>query len=107
METLEKLYKNGIFLEYIDIISLCKKYGIKELSIFGSSIREDFTQNSDVDILVSFENSSNVSLFDVMDLENDFSQLINRKVDVVEKESLKNPIRRDKILSTMEVIYAA
>jgi predicted nucleotidyltransferase len=81
METLEKLHKNGIFLEYRDIISLFKKYGIKELSIFGSSIREDFNQNSDVDILVSFEKSANTSLFDLMDLENDFSELLNRKVD--------------------------
>jgi predicted nucleotidyltransferase len=107
METMEKLRKNGVFLNYNDIVHLCEKYRINELSIFGSSIRDDFTQNSDVDILVSFLNNSEISLFDIMDLEEEFSKLINREVDIVEKESLKNPIRKDRILSTREIIYAA
>jgi predicted nucleotidyltransferase len=107
METIEKLQKNGIFLDYKDIVLLCKKYGINELSIFGSSIRDDFTQNSDVDILVSFGKTSEITLFDIMDLEKEFSQLLKKDVDIVEKESLKNPIRKNRILSTREIIYAA
>jgi predicted nucleotidyltransferase len=42
-----------------------------------------------------------------MELEKEFSELLNREVDVVEKEALKNPIRKNKILSTREIIYAA
>ena len=107
METIEKLKKNGIFLDYNGIVHICKKYNINELSIFGSSIRGDFNQNSDIDILVSFGNNADISLFDLMDLENEFSQLLQKEVDIVEKESLKNPIRKNKILSTREIIYAA
>jgi len=107
METIEKLRKNGISLDFKDIVPLCKKYHINELSIFGSSIREDFDQNSDVDILVSFGNKAEISLFDLMDLENEFSKLLKRDVDIVEKEALKNPIRKNRILSTREIIYAA
>jgi len=107
MKTLEKLNKNGIFLEYDDVIKLCQKYFINELSIFGSSIRDDFTDNSDVDFLVSFTSNSNITLFDIIELENEFKNLIGRKVDVVEKESLKNPIRKNKILESREIIYAA
>ena len=107
METIEKLRKNGVFLKYDDVARLCKKYSIVELSVFGSSIRDDFTQNSDVDVLVSFEKNSAITLFDIMELEKEFSQLLSREVDIVEKESLKNPIRRNKILSTREIIYAA
>jgi len=107
METIEKMRKNGISFDYKDITFLCKKYGINELSIFGSSIREDFTQNSDVDILVSFGNNAEISLFDLMDLENEFSKLLKREVDIVEKEALKNPVRKNRILSTREIIYAA
>jgi predicted nucleotidyltransferase len=107
METIEKLRKNGIFLNYNDVVSLCKKYYIIEMAIFGSSIRDDFTQDSDIDILVSFERNSEITLFEIMELEKEFSQIINREVDVVEKESLKNPIRKNKILSTREIIYAA
>jgi predicted nucleotidyltransferase len=107
METIEKLKKNSIFFSYSDIVLLCKKYGINELSIFGSSLRGDFTEKSDVDILVSFNKNSEITLFDIMDLEKEFSQLLKREVDIVEKESLKNPIRRDRILSAREIIYAA
>jgi predicted nucleotidyltransferase len=107
VETIEKLQKNGVFLNYSDVSRLCKKYCIIELSIFGSSIRDDFTQNSDVDILVSFEHNSKITLFDIMELEKEFSEILNKKVDIVEKESLKNPIRKNKILSTREIIYAA
>ncbi|MCL2481520.1 MAG: nucleotidyltransferase domain-containing protein [Spirochaetaceae bacterium] len=107
METIERLQKNGIFLNYDDVVRLCKKYYIIELAIFGSSIRDDFTQSSDVDILVSFNSNSKTTLFDIIELENEFSKLFDRKVDIVEKESLKNPIRKNKILSTREIIYAA
>jgi predicted nucleotidyltransferase len=107
METIAKLQKNGIILNHDDIVRLCEKYRIIELSIFGSSLREDFTENSDIDILVSFRLDSKITLFDMMELENEFSQLVNREVDIVEKESLKNPIRKNSILSTREVIYAA
>jgi predicted nucleotidyltransferase len=107
METIEKLLKNGIILNYDDVINICKKYSIVELSIFGSSIRDDFSHNSDVDILVSFNKIADITLFDIMDIENEFSKLLKRDVDIVEKESLKNPIRKNQILSTREIIYAA
>jgi len=107
METLKKLQKNGIFLEYNDIIKICKKYFISELSIFGSSIRDDFTDKSDIDILVSFALNSKITLFDIIELENEFKTIFGREVDVVEKESLKNPIRKNKILESREIIYAA
>ena len=107
MNTVEKLQKNGIFLNFNDVIAICKKYHIMELSIFGSSLRDDFNKNSDIDFLVSFEGNSNITLFDIMELENEFSKLLNKEVDIVEKESLKNPIRKNRILSTREIIYAA
>ena len=107
MNTTEKLQKNGIFLNFDDAIVICKKYHITELSIFGSSLRDDYNKNSDVDFLVSFENNSNITLFDIIELENEFSKLLNKEVDIVEKESLKNPIRKNRILSTREIIYAA
>ena len=107
MGTIEKLQKNGILFNYNDVVNVCKKYYITELSIFGSSIRNDFTPDSDVDLLISFDEHSNITLFDLMDIETSFSQLFNRNVDIVEKKSLKNPIRKNKILSTQEVIYAA
>ncbi|MDR1896114.1 MAG: nucleotidyltransferase domain-containing protein [Prevotellaceae bacterium] len=106
MNTMEKLQQNGVSLNYDELVAICKKYYINELSIFGSSLRDDFNKNSDIDILVSFNEKSDISLFDIMDLEKEFSELLNREVDIVEKEALKNPIRKNKILSTREIIYA-
>jgi predicted nucleotidyltransferase len=56
MNTIEKLQKNGVFINYDNIVTICKKYYINELSVFGSSLRDDFNKNSDIDILVSFNN---------------------------------------------------
>jgi predicted nucleotidyltransferase len=107
MNTMEKLRKNGISLNYGELVAICKKYYINELSIFGSSLRDDFNKNSDIDILVSFDEKLDITLFDIMDLEKEFFELLDRKVDIVEKKALKNPVRKNNILSTMEIIYAA
>jgi len=89
------------------IAGLCQKYHVQEFSIFGSLLREDFNQSSDIDVLVSFYSDAPVSLFDLIDMENELSTLFDREVDLVETESLTNPIRRKAILESRQVIYAA
>ena len=49
MDTLKKLERNGVFLRYEDVVRICQKYKIVEMSVFGSSIRDDFKEDSDVD----------------------------------------------------------
>jgi len=105
METLEKLKENGVHLKYDEVAQLCDKYHIEELSICGSSIRDDFTDKSDIDILVAYKPKAKISLFDEVDLMNEFSNLIKRSVDICDIRSLKNPIRREEILSTREVVF--
>ena len=106
MEVLNKMRKNGVDIKNEDIVRICEKYGIKELSVFGSSIRDDFREDSDVDFLVTFMENSKLTLFDIVDLKDDFISILDREVDIVEKEALRNPIRKKIILSTAEVIYA-
>jgi uncharacterized protein len=98
---------HNITLDKDAIIELCIRYRVREFSIFGSLLREDFNQSSDIDVLVSFYDDVPVSLFDIIDLENELSTMFSRKVDLVEAESLTNPIRRKVILESREVIYAA
>ncbi len=107
MTTLEKLRQNGIAVDLERLHSVAHKYGITELSVFGSSIRRDVSGDSDVDLLVSFADDAKVSLFDLMDLEDELAEVFGRPVDVVEPASLTNPIRRRSILSTKEQLYAA
>jgi len=107
-ETLKKLAKNGVHLNYNDVVKICKKYHISELSIFGSAIRDDFKEDSDVDILVVWENyRKKNNRWDFVTIVDDFSELLDREVDVVDKDGLKNPIRRADILANSEIVYVA
>ena len=106
MNIYDRLKKKGICLEPHEVENICVDFQICELSIFGSALRDDFNESSDVDILVSYHADSKGTLLDLVRLKDVFSQLLNRDVDIVEKEALRNPFRKKKILSTSEVIYA-
>ncbi len=88
-----------------DLHEIIKDYEVEEFYLFGSILREDFTKDSDVDVLISFKQNSNYSLFDIMDLQERLEKYFNKKVDLVEKEGLKNPYRRKEILSTSRRVY--
>jgi predicted nucleotidyltransferase len=66
---------------------LAEKYGIREIGIFGSYVRGEQMQKSDVDVLVDFSDS--ISLLDFIHLENELSDLLGVKVDLVMKSALK------------------
>jgi len=89
------------------IHSLARKYNVKELSFFGSVLREDFNESSDVDILIQFEEDADYSIFDLFEIKEEFENALGRDVDLVEKKGLRNPYRRENILKTAKVIYAA
>lgn len=106
METLIKLQAKGIPITEESLELVIKKYGIKELAVFGSSLRDDFNSDSDIDFLIEFEHSERISLFDLMDIQGYLESITKRSVDLVEPKSLSNPYRRDAILSSKEVLYA-
>lgn len=90
------------------IESFCKKYRIKELSVFGSVLRDDFGPDSDVDVLVSLEPGQPMTLENLLDMRDELSVMFGgREIDLVQKRLLKNPHRRYEILTTREVMYAA
>ena len=79
---------------------LKEKYHIKKIGVFGSAIRDDFKEGSDIDVLAEFD--SPVGFFDFIRLENFLSGILNRKVDLISRKALK-PAIRDEILK--ETIY--
>lgn len=89
------------------IIGFCHRWKVKEFSLFGSALREDFRPTSDVDVLVSFEEAAGWSLFDLVDMQDELAALFGREVHLVEAEGLRNPYRRAEILRTREVVYAS
>lgn len=88
------------------LTALCHRYGIRELALFGSVLRDDFTPWSDVDVLYEIGSASAIrSLFDLGSLVGDLEDLIGRRVDVANKQRLY-PVLREEILATRRVIYA-
>ena len=85
---------------------LARRWGIQELALFGSVLRDDFRDESDIDVLVQFAPDAHYSLFDLVELKRNLEELFCRPVDLVEKGALRNPFRRKYILQTARVVYA-
>jgi predicted nucleotidyltransferase len=96
-----------INLPVSSIGSFCRRWSVRELSLFGSVLREDFSSESDVDVLVAFEPGVRRSLFDLVEMRDELMDLFGRDVDLVSQGGLRNPFRRHEILSTRQVLYAA
>jgi len=79
-----------------------QKYRVRHLGIFGSFVRGEQTENSDIDVLVEFDPNARFGLLTFCELENDLSEVLKRKVDLVMKDGLK-PRIGERILR--EVIY--
>ncbi len=89
------------------IEAFCRRWKVKELSIFGSALRDDFGPESDVDVLVELAPDHGLSLYEWVDMIDDLKEIFGREVDLVAKGGLKNPFRRKEILQTAEVVYAS
>jgi uncharacterized protein len=107
MSDLQVQFMNVIEIPASDIENFCRRWKIIELSLFGSILREDFGPESDVDVLVTFANDIEWSLYDFVDMQEELKNIFGRHVDLVLKSGLRNPFRRREILRSQRVIYAA
>lgn len=89
------------------LAAFCRKWMVAELALFGSALRDDFGPDSDVDVLVTFAPGAPWSYWDWPDMRQELESLFGRRVDLVEKRAVTNPIRRERILSSARVLYAA
>ena len=81
-----------------EIKELCKKYHVAELYVFGSATKENFSASSDIDFLVQFQNVDPREYFDnYMDFKERLEELLSRDVDLVEIQTVKNPILKRSI----------
>jgi uncharacterized protein len=90
-----------------EIAALAARWKIEELAVFGSVTRDDYDRDSDIDVLVTFAPDARWTLWDFLDLKEHLEKLLGRPVDLVDKRALRNPYRRQHILSTARVVYAA
>ena len=89
-----------------EIEEFCKKHHIRKLSLFGSALREDFSPDSDVDVLVEFEPDTRVGLIRMAGLEIELGDIIGRKVDL-NTTGFLSKYYRDKVLAEAVVQYDA
>ena len=82
--------------------TFCHKWKVKELSLFGSALRDDFRPDSDIDVLVELQPNHGLSLYDWVDMIDELKSIFGRDVDLVSKGGLRNPIRRAVILRTAQ-----
>lgn len=101
--------KIRIDLPHEKIAEFCKKWSICEFALFGSVLRDDFSSDSDIDVLVTFEEKARHTLFDLVHMEDELREIFGRDVDIISRrgiESSRNYIRRNAILNSAEIIYA-
>jgi hypothetical protein len=101
------MINNKIKVPKDKIADFCRRWKVTELALFGSALRQDFSPDRDVDILVNFTEDADWDLFDWVNMINELKGIFEREVDLVEKTALRNPFRGHAILTTREVIYAA
>lgn len=88
------------------IIALCKKHKVKKLFAFGSVLTNRFTDKSDIDLLVDFENVAPEDYADnYFDLKDALSDIFRREVDLLEDKGIRNPILRRNIDRSKQLIY--
>ena len=89
------------------IADFCRKWGITELALFGSVLSEEFRPDSDVDVLVSFQQGRTPGFIALHHLEEELSALFGgREVDVVSRKFLNRHIR-DQVIASLETLYSA
>lgn len=93
--------------KHIDqLVKLCERYKVIRLYVFGSVLSDNFKTDSDIDLLVKFGDVDIFNYFDnYMDFKESLEQLLNREVDLVEEQTLKNPILIRSINKNKKIIY--
>ena len=89
-----------------DLKKLCAIHNVEKMYLFGSALNSNFNKKSDIDLLVKFKSIELSKYFDnYMDFKNNLEKLFGREVDLVEEQTLRNPILINSINKSKELIY--
>ena len=85
---------------------ICQRLPVKRLGLFGSALTQNFSQSSDVDVLVVFDSREDIDFFEkYFELKEQLEMLLKREVDLVVDKKFKNQIFRESVDKTRTVIY--
>jgi predicted nucleotidyltransferase len=92
-----------------EIVSILKRHHVQTAALFGSVLRDDFSDKSDVDFLITF--SRDLEILEYADnyfsLKAALESALGRSVDLLTKSSLKNPVLIEEINKSKKILYAA
>lgn len=89
-----------------EVDRICRRLPVKRLGLFGSAVGPQFSEASDVDVLVVFDSDEGIDLFDnYFDLKEQLEDLFQREVDLVIDKEFRNPVLKESIDRTRVVIY--
>lgn len=92
------------------IRAFCEKWGVAELAVFGSALREDFREDSDIDFLVTWKPGVRHRFFELVRMKDELAEVVDRDIDLLQRHLVEhhhNKYRRASILNTARVLYAA
>lgn len=85
---------------------ICSKYNVDKIYLFGSALNSTFNEKSDLDFLVSFKPIELAGYFEnYMNFKGELKNLLGREIDLVEEQTLKNPVLINSINRNKELIY--
>lgn len=92
-----------------ELSGLCRKYNVRDLAVFGSAVTGRFTESSDLDFLVTFDQGLSAAAMaaSYFGLKEELEALFSRPVDLVSTASLTNPYFRDSVMEERQPLYAA
>jgi predicted nucleotidyltransferase len=93
-----------IALPHAEIVDFCQRHHIRKLSLFGSVLRDDFAADSDIDVLVEFEDEHIPNFLRFVEMQDELHELLGRDVDLHTPQSLSKYFRQ-KVLNQAQVIY--
>ena len=89
-----------------EIERICRRLPVRRLGLFGSALRKNFSQASDIDVLVVFDPGENIDLFDkYFELKEQLEEVFEREVDLVVDKEFRNAVLRESIDRTRIVVY--
>lgn len=91
------------------IKAFCDRWQVIEFALFGSVLRDDFRPDSDIDVMVKFDPNAHPTFLSLEQMEVELKSIFNRKVDLITRQGIEtslNYLRRQEILSSVQIIYA-
>ncbi len=100
----------NIDLPIEQVRDFCNRWHVIEFALFGSVLRDDFRPDSDIDVMIRFDPAARPTFFTLDQMEQELKEMFQREVDLVTREGIEsslNYLRRQAILSSTQIIYAA